>query len=60
MSPTLYRYKNYRFYFFSKEEPRMHVHVTCPEGEAKYWLSPKISCANSFGLKPKQLKEIEL
>jgi len=37
MSPTVFRYKNYRFYFFSREEERMHVHVYCTDGEAKFW-----------------------
>ncbi len=27
MSPTVFRERGYRFYFFSREEPRMHVHV---------------------------------
>lgn len=27
MSPTVFREKGYRFFFFSREEPRMHVHV---------------------------------
>ncbi len=35
MSPTVFRYKNYRFFFFSREEKRRHVHVECPEGEAR-------------------------
>ena len=26
MSPTVFRYKGYRFFFFSREEVRMHVH----------------------------------
>ncbi|NJN37011.1 MAG: DUF4160 domain-containing protein [Nitrospiraceae bacterium] len=28
----------FRFYFFSREEARMHVHVYCDRGEAKFWL----------------------
>ncbi len=31
-----------RFYFFSREEPRMHVHVESPTGETKFWLDPTI------------------
>ena len=27
MSPTVFRAKGFRFFFFSREEPRMHVHV---------------------------------
>jgi hypothetical protein len=40
MSPTILREKGYRFFFFSREESRIHVHITCPEGEAKFWLEP--------------------
>ena len=40
MSPTVFREDGYRFYFFSREEPRMHVHVHCADGEAKFWLDP--------------------
>jgi len=28
MSPTVFREGGFRFYFFSREESRMHVHVT--------------------------------
>lgn len=38
MSPTVFRYKNYKFFFFSHEELRMHIHVLSPEGEAKFWI----------------------
>jgi hypothetical protein len=31
MSPTVFKYKNYRFFFFSLEEKRIHVHVDCPQ-----------------------------
>jgi hypothetical protein len=40
MSPTIFRESGFRFYFFSREETRMHVQ--CAEGEAKYWLEPAI------------------
>jgi hypothetical protein len=29
MSPTIFREKDYRFYFLSNEENRIHIHVTC-------------------------------
>lgn len=41
MSPTVLRVGSYRLFFFSREEPRMHIHVAHPEGEAKFWLSPR-------------------
>lgn len=59
MSPTVFRHKNYRFFFFSREEERMHVHVTCPEGEAKFWLEPIVSLERNYGLSPRALKEIQ-
>ena len=58
MSPTIFRRGPYRFYFFSREEPRMHVHVQCPDGEAKFWLEPEIELAQNFGLKPRQISTL--
>jgi len=34
----------------------MHVHVYTPNGEAKFWLTPKIALAVNAGLKPSELK----
>jgi len=59
MSPTVFRHKNYRFFFFSREEARIHIHVSCPEGEAKFWLEPLISLNQHYGLSPRTLKEIQ-
>lgn len=50
VSPTVFRYRNYRFYFFSREETRLHVHVISPDGEAKFWLEPTIELAVNKGL----------
>ncbi|MDA8084181.1 MAG: DUF4160 domain-containing protein [Nitrospiraceae bacterium] len=59
MSPTILREKGYRFFFFSREEDRMHVHISCPEGEAKFWLDPASELAKNYNLSRIQLKEIE-
>ena len=59
MSPTIFREKGYRFFFFSREELRMHVHAICNDGEAKYWLEPEIELAKNHRLSRAQLKEIE-
>ncbi|WP_395343808.1 DUF4160 domain-containing protein [Ningiella sp. W23] len=59
MSPTVFREDGYRFFFFSREESRMHVHVLSGDGEAKYWLEPEIALAKSFGYSNKQLSRIE-
>ncbi|MGB9904774.1 MAG: DUF4160 domain-containing protein, partial [Desulfotomaculales bacterium] len=47
MSPTILREKGYRFFFFSRDETQMHVHVVCPDGEAKFWLLPEIELAKN-------------
>ena len=59
MSPTVFREKGYRFFFFSREESRMHVHIYCGDGEAKFWLEPDLELANNVHLSRSQLKEIE-
>ena len=59
MSPTVFRYKNYQFYFFAREESRMHVHIYSPEGEAKFWLEPVIALADSYKFSEKQIREIQ-
>ncbi len=59
MSPTIFRYKNYRFFFFSREETRRHVHVSCPEGEAKFWLEPLVSLNQHSGLSSLKLRELQ-
>jgi len=50
VSPTVLRVRGYRFYFFSREEPRAHVHVQHATGEAKFWLEPRVELAKSYGL----------
>ncbi len=41
MSPTVLREGLFRLFFVSREEPRVHVHVSHPDGEAKFWLRPE-------------------
>ena len=59
MSPTVLRTRGYRFYFFSREEPRMHIHVSGADGEAKFWLAPNLELAYNHNLKPRDLRAIE-
>jgi Domain of unknown function (DUF4160) len=59
MSPTIFRDGSFRFYFFSREEPRMHVHVQCPDGEAKFWLEPAIAMAHNYGLSNQQIRSAQ-
>jgi len=60
MSPTVFREGQFRFFFFSREESRIHVHVAHPDGEAKFWLTPHIHLATSVGLSQRQLYEAQL
>ena len=59
VSPTVFRDKGYRFYFFSREESRKHVHVQSTEGEAKFWLEPEVVLAKNHGLSDPQLARIK-
>ena len=59
MSPTVFREQGYRFFFFSREENRMHVHVLSADGEAKFWLDPTIELARNYRLTARQLRQIE-
>lgn len=57
MSPTIFRKGGFRFYFFSREEPRMHVHVHSDRGEAKFWLEPRVEVAQNYGLNDRELRK---
>ena len=59
MSPTVFRAKGFRFYFFSREEPRIHVHAQSSDGEAKFWLEPRIELAVNYRLAARDLGTIE-
>lgn len=59
MSPTVLREGGYRFFFFSREEARIHVHIVSGDGEAKFWLEPEIELAKNYRYTRKQLKDIE-
>jgi len=50
MSPTIFKMGSLRFYFFSREERRLHVHVQGTRGEAKFWIEPRIELAADYGL----------
>ncbi len=58
MSPSVFWEGSYRFFFFSREERRMHVHVKSPEGEAKFWLEPTVALADSVGLNEPELNRL--
>lgn len=59
MAPTVVRDGSFRLFFFSREEPRIHVHVSHPDGEAKFWLTPSVHLATSTGLTQRQIAEAQ-
>lgn len=58
MSPTVFKERNYRFFFFSREETRMHIHVLSPDGEAKFWIEPNIEYTQSVGFNEVELNKL--
>ena len=59
MAPTVLRDGQFRLFFFSREEVRIHVHVSHPDGEAKFWLTPHIHLAILAGLDQRQIREAQ-
>lgn len=59
MSPTVFRYKKYRFFFFSREEIRKHIHVYSSDGEAKFWIEPEVTLDRSYGFSKKELNILQ-
>lgn len=60
--PVVFRYKGIRFFFFSNEgEPRepVHIHVDSAEGDAKFWLQPSVTLAESYGFDARTLRELK-
>jgi hypothetical protein len=55
VSPTVFRAGGLRFFFFSREETRLHVHVMGSGGEAKFWIEPKIELAQNYGMSRRSL-----
>jgi hypothetical protein len=49
------RHEGLRFFFYSREEGRPHVHVTSADGEAKTWLEPELAFAWRHGIRPQDL-----
>jgi len=59
MSPTVFRDGRYRFYFFSLEEERVHIHVVGPDGEAKFWIDPVVALATHVGFSRQRIKKLQ-
>jgi Domain of unknown function (DUF4160) len=50
LPPTVFCDGEFRFFFFSREKSSLHIHVSHPDGEAKFWLNPSIELARNIGL----------
>ncbi len=59
MSPTIFKSNGYRFFFFSREETRKHVHIFSTDGESKFWLEPEIELAKNYHHSEKKLRKIK-
>jgi len=58
MSPTVFRDGPFRFFFFSREEERLHVHVESPDGEAKFRIEPEIELARNHQFSEQDLRRV--
>jgi hypothetical protein len=59
--PVVFRKGGLRYFFFSNERsPREppHVHIKGGGRDAKIWLEPEITIADSFGFNSNELKRI--
>ena len=59
--PTIFRHGGLRYFFYSNEgspRERIHIHVMGAGRDAKIWLEPDISVADSFGFNPRELSDI--
>lgn len=52
--PTILTVDGFRFFFYSKEESRMHVHIEYQGKIAKIWMD-SFEIADNFGFKDFQL-----
>lgn len=37
----------------------MHVHVHCAQGEAKFWMEPRIELVQNYGLSGSDLRTVQ-
>lgn len=60
MSPTVYLHKGFRFFFYSREEERKHIHVVSSAGESRFWLEPSPELVKKQGHSEHQRKGSDL
>ena len=61
MMPVVFRESGLRYFFYSNEgQPREppHVHVKGRGQDAKIWLAPDVSVADSYGFNSRELASI--
>jgi hypothetical protein len=58
VTPTVFRDGPFRFFFFSREEARLHIHVQSPDGEAKFWIEPEVELARNYELSDQDLSRV--
>ena len=58
MSPTILRVGPYRFFFYSREETRPHIHIEEGNKTAKFWVQP-VDLAESHGFSTRDLNKLE-
>ncbi len=57
--PTILILDGYRFFFFSNEgNESPHIHVEKSGAVAKFWLTPEVSLAKSYGYNSAELNKI--
>lgn len=59
--PVVFRHSGLRYFFFSNEgQPRepAHIHVKGHGCDAKIWIEPDITIAESYGFNSKELADI--
>ena len=58
--PTIFEQDGYKFRFYSNEndEPP-HVHIMKGDGNAKYWLTPKVLEAYSYAFTVRERRDIK-
>ncbi len=59
--PSVLRTQGYRLFFYSNEgDPRepIHIHVMRAGAEARIWLGPPVSLAESYGFNASELRDI--
>lgn len=54
--PTILRLNGYRFYFYSDEEDRPHIHVEYESRTAKFWIKP-VTLSKNEGLNASELSK---